>query len=71
MQPTPARVCPACGMPNECVPVRTGNFDTPCWCESIIVNDAAIAALPVEERGQACLCVRCASASVASGKSGA
>lgn len=52
--------CPACGGPNACAPATSGRFDTPCWCTGVTVSPAAVAALPEEQRGRACLCRRCA-----------
>jgi hypothetical protein len=48
-------------MPNECAPARSGSFDTPCWCASVTVSPAALAAVPDAQRGVSCLCRRCAS----------
>ncbi|MEO8752557.1 MAG: cysteine-rich CWC family protein [Casimicrobiaceae bacterium] len=58
-KPEPNVVCPACGGPNACAPACSGDFATPCWCTEVTVNAAALAALPAEARGQACLCRRC------------
>jgi len=52
--------CPLCGLPNECGPAQSGTFDTPCWCTAVEFNAEALAALPAEERGRACICFRCA-----------
>jgi hypothetical protein len=66
MQPTPNIRCPLCGLPNECAPASSGTFDTPCWCASVAVSAAALAAVPEAQRGVACLCKRCAGATAGS-----
>jgi len=60
MQPKPNLTCPRCGGPNDCAPARTGTFDAPCWCATVTIDAAAIAALPANDRNAACLCRRCA-----------
>ena len=52
--------CPLCGSRNECAPARSGSFDTPCWCATVTIDPEALASIPPELRGRACLCVRCA-----------
>jgi len=57
-KPLPNLACPRCGQANGCAPAATGNFDTPCWCTSVDVDPAALAALGGER--DACLCRACA-----------
>jgi len=63
VKPSNAPVCPLCGSANECAPAKSGSFDTPCWCTSVTIAPDVLAALPAAERGLACLCRRCATAS--------
>jgi len=62
MLPKPNPMCPRCGEPNDCAPARTGTFDTRCWCATVTIDAATIAALPANARNAACLCRRCATA---------
>jgi hypothetical protein len=57
-EPQPALVCPLCGKANQCAPAASGSFDTPCWCTTVKVDPAAIAALGGNR--DACLCPACA-----------
>lgn len=59
--PIPALACPLCGGPNACAAAASGSFDTPCWCRDVTFPPDLIARVPVEQRGQACICQRCAS----------
>jgi hypothetical protein len=52
----PAR-CPVCGDANACG-VAAGSSD--CWCFGAAIPDAALAAVPPEARGEACICRACA-----------
>lgn len=54
----PAR-CPLCGQSNRCA-IEAGQPAVDCWCMHTPVAPAALAAVPVEQRGVACLCPRCA-----------
>ncbi|WP_428312507.1 cysteine-rich CWC family protein [Hydrocarboniphaga sp.] len=40
----------------------SGRFDVPCWCQSVVVDPAALARLPADRLGKACLCRRCTEA---------
>lgn len=60
MIPAACPICPSCGRANACAPAASGRFDVSCWCQSVVVDPAAIAKLPASERGKACLCRRCA-----------
>lgn len=62
MTPERTIVCPACGGPNECAPAQSGSFAAECWCSAVTIDPAALARLPDEERGRACLCRRCLAA---------
>ncbi|EYC52438.1 hypothetical protein AZ34_16170 [Hylemonella gracilis str. Niagara R] len=61
-QPLPNLTCPLCGGANQCAPARAGTFDLPCWCRTTPVSAEALARVPAELRGRACLCPRCATA---------
>jgi len=58
--PLPALTCPVCGVSNECAVARSGQFDTPCWCKNVTFSTNALARVPEEMRGKACLCPQCA-----------
>ncbi|WP_426151866.1 cysteine-rich CWC family protein [Pseudomonas sp. DC3000-4b1] len=53
-----ASTCPVCGSSNQCALIE--GQANPCWCFSVTVAEEALAALPESERGQTCLCPRCA-----------
>lgn len=38
----------------------SGNFDTPCWCQTASISPEALARIPQELVDRACLCPRCA-----------
>lgn len=52
--------CPVCGMSNRCTLADPRTADKPCWCFSVEIDPAALAALPDDLRNKACLCPRCA-----------
>ena len=58
--PIPAVSCPVCGEANHCAPAKSGSFDTPCWCYEVKVPSSALAKVPDELQGKACLCRTCA-----------
>ncbi len=60
MQAKPHLYCPLCGDANQCAPAQSGSLDSPCWCRTAQINPAALALIPSEQRGEACLCPRCA-----------
>ncbi|MEW9900573.1 cysteine-rich CWC family protein [Chitinivorax sp. PXF-14] len=60
MTPKPNSTCPLCYGPNQCAPARSGSFDTPCWCTDALIDPLALALVPDAQRGEACLCPRCA-----------
>ncbi|HEY9101819.1 cysteine-rich CWC family protein [Chitinimonas sp.] len=60
MQPKPALRCPLCGGPNDCAPAACGSFDLPCWCREARIDPAVPARIPPAQRGQTCVCPRCA-----------
>ncbi|MFT3718572.1 cysteine-rich CWC family protein [Pseudorhodoferax sp.] len=57
----PAR-CPLCGALNTCAMAAGAPAAraADCWCMRTPVAPAALARLPAERRGLACLCPRCA-----------
>ena len=60
--PDPTR-CPLCGQPNGCameIAKATGQPQAPCWCAQVRIDPAALAALPPQAKGRACLCRACA-----------
>lgn len=52
--------CPLCGQANDCAVARSGSFDQPCWCTSIQISPEALARIPEDQRGKACVCRACA-----------
>jgi hypothetical protein len=52
-------ICPTCGEPNTCG-LRQGK--TECWCMSVQIPEQALARIPAEARGIACICPRCGAA---------
>ena len=57
--PNPSQ-CPACGASNTCTLADPRTATQPCWCFSVSIAPAVLAALPPELRNQACLCPSCA-----------
>lgn len=58
--PLPNLACPLCGGPNDCTPAGCGRFDVACWCAQARFPAAVLERVPVEQRGIACVCRRCA-----------
>jgi hypothetical protein len=63
--------CPLCGGPNGCAPAVAGRFDVACWCTEVRFSPEALARVPAEQRGRACLCRRCAEGSAIKTEAGA
>ncbi|MBC7699364.1 cysteine-rich CWC family protein [Aquabacterium sp.] len=57
----PQTDCPLCGGPNACAMAAGGAADSPCWCRSAVFSADVLAQLPEAQRGQVCICGRCAS----------
>ncbi len=58
-----AQRCPLCGQENQCameVERATGVRQPPCWCTRVDFDEGALAQLPEESRGKACICEACA-----------
>jgi hypothetical protein len=60
LRPLPNLACPLCGAPNGCAPAMQGTFGAECWCTSVTVSQKALARIPDELKGKACLCRACA-----------
>jgi hypothetical protein len=60
LQPRPNLACPRCGAANECAPALQGKFGAECWCTRVTVSQQALARIPDELKGKACLCRACA-----------
>ena len=58
--PLPNVICPLCGGANECAPAESGRFDLECWYRTVRISAEALARIPPELAGKACLCPRCA-----------
>ena len=56
-------LCPLCGQPNACRPAATGSLAEPCWCREVTFAPELLVRVPEAERGVACICRRCATAS--------
>lgn len=57
--------CPICGGSNGCAMERerqTGHAQPPCWCTRVHFRPEALDSLPLDARGLACICARCAQA---------
>jgi Cysteine-rich CWC len=52
-------LCPVCGEPNTC---GMSQGKTECWCFSVKIPEAALAAVSPEAKNVACICPRCAAA---------
>ena len=52
--------CPACGQSNQCGLANPCTANAACWCFSVTITPARLAALPAAERNLSCLCPRCA-----------
>ena len=64
-----ATLCPLCGQGNQCameVEKATGQPQPPCWCTTTRFEAELLARIPAEQRGQACVCARCAQLASAS-----
>jgi len=51
--------CPLCGQPNDCA-VAAGCDPESCWCMMVTMSSTALASIPAEALGRACICARCA-----------
>jgi hypothetical protein len=60
LPPLPNLACPLCGAANECAPAMQGKFGAECWCTRVSVSQEALARIPDELKGKACLCRACA-----------
>jgi hypothetical protein len=71
MHPKPgvdASRCPVCGEANRCameLERETGQPQGPCWCRQASISREALARIPPEARGVACICARCATGALA------
>ena len=45
--------CPICGKDNNC------KHDETCWCMEVHIPQELIERIPLEKRGQACICRNC------------
>ena len=52
-------LCPLCGQANQCA-ITAGLPPESCWCMQTPVSKDALALLPPEARGKACICPVCA-----------
>ena len=52
--------CPVCGQSNQCGLANPLTATAACWCFSVTIDPARLAALPAAERNVSCLCPRCA-----------
>ncbi|MDR2333165.1 MAG: cysteine-rich CWC family protein [Burkholderiaceae bacterium] len=51
--------CPLCGQANQCA-IVAGLAPESCWCMKEPVSREALARVPEQERGKACICPHCA-----------
>ncbi|MCB1730897.1 MAG: cysteine-rich CWC family protein [Halieaceae bacterium] len=52
------QTCPLCGGDNRCA-MAAGRAPESCWCNSVTIAPAALAAIPPESVGKRCLCPAC------------
>ncbi|MEH6580361.1 MAG: cysteine-rich CWC family protein [Halioglobus sp.] len=52
-------ICPLCGKNNRCAVTRGAPVEA-CWCRDTPIAASALAAVPTEMIGKACLCPACA-----------
>ena len=52
--------CPVCGQSNQCGLANPLTATAACWCFSVTIDPARLAALPASARNLSCLCPRCA-----------
>lgn len=73
--PTPASACvdptrcPLCGAANGCAMEAeraTGVKQPPCWCTGVTFGPDLLARVPAAAQNQACICLRCATATPSS-----
>lgn len=50
--------CPLCGQANQCA-IVAGLPPASCWCMQAVIAAEALARIPTEQRGQACVCPSC------------
>ncbi|RLQ21401.1 hypothetical protein DWB85_12815 [Seongchinamella sediminis] len=50
--------CPLCGHHNQCA-TAAGKAPESCWCMTVELSAAALAAVPEAERGVRCICPAC------------
>jgi hypothetical protein len=62
MQPLANHTCPLCGGANQYAPATAGTFAVECWCTTAAISPEALARVPAELVGKACLYPRCAAA---------
>jgi hypothetical protein len=55
--------CPVCGDDNAC---GAAAGQSTCWCFSAEISPEALAQVPAEQQGVACVCARCATQAKAS-----
>ncbi|MBI3880972.1 MAG: cysteine-rich CWC family protein [Verrucomicrobia bacterium] len=54
-----AEICPRCGRPNGCALATPAAEKGACWCFKMDLDPGALAKLPPELKGAACLCRAC------------
>ncbi|MFV1941826.1 DNA or RNA helicase of superfamily II [Pseudomonas luteola] len=60
----PSHLCPRCGQSNGCAQLGCSQPVTDCWCFHTRIAPEALETLPGDARNVACLCARCASATL-------
>lgn len=59
-------ICPLCGRPNGCAMAAGGDGQV-CWCARVTIDARVLERIPVEQRGVACVCARCAAGALDAG----
>ena len=53
------KICPLCGADNQCA-MSADHPVAKCWCASVTISAATLAAIPPQDRGRRCICPACA-----------
>tara|TARA_R110002049_G_scaffold81989_11_gene208671 strand:+ start:3047 stop:3265 length:219 start_codon:yes stop_codon:yes gene_type:complete len=58
---SPTETCPLCAGDNACA-MAAGQPGEACWCATVALDPAALAAIPAESVGKHCICAGCGGA---------
>ena len=63
------KICPLCGADNQCAMSADRPVES-CWCASVHISAATLAAIPPEDVGRRCICPSCAARGEEAGDAG-